>query len=305
MTTARILVPPGIGDIYWVFVKLRGFMADKGIERAEIWIDAPDDKRRSLGFVERVPFVEAGGYFDRRSVDPRPEGHLSGWKARAARKEAYTRDARHAFPDIDGFDWFISFNGSVDAGRSLDEIEPQWPANWDLGLIETHRDRAFGARAVEKHGDYVVAAFFDHGMYRKWLRDIDADAISGILRRIADATGHRIVLVGAKWDLSPLNRALLDAGGDYLVSEIGNTTIGDYFGMLRRAKGCIGFPAGNTMMGAILGIPTVLIWNRHFAEGMWTNALPPNSPHYLPLDSALGGEAIAERAAQHLVTQTV
>ena len=34
----RIMVPPGIGDGYWVLVKLRGFMEAHGIKQADIYV---------------------------------------------------------------------------------------------------------------------------------------------------------------------------------------------------------------------------------------------------------------------------
>jgi len=70
-----------------------------GIGVPDIWIDAPDDKKRSLQFVERVPFVRTGGYFDRSGVmaPGAMSEPLAGWKRRKGhaepiREEAYLRD---------------------------------------------------------------------------------------------------------------------------------------------------------------------------------------------------------------------
>lgn len=295
----RILVPPGIGDIYWVMVKLRGFCRAHGIKDPEIWIDAPNDRKRSIGFIERITFVKAGGYFCRSGDSPATA--MAGRRKRlgipdATREEAYTRDGRHAFRGIDGFDWFLSFNGSINAGRSLDEVEPQWPAEWDIPFMVTAGEAQYGAVLRASAGPYVVAAFFDAGFYRRWLAELPPADIYEMLSRIHDGTGRRIILTGASWDDSPLNRALMDMDSQHgrILSLIGETTLEQYFGALRASDGCIGFPAGNTMMGAVFGRPTAIIWNKFFDRRMWRNALPPHLRNYAPLDTALGAQDIAD-----------
>jgi len=298
-----ILVPPGIGDIYWVLVKLRGFCRAHGIATPEIWIDAPDDKKRSAEFVERVPFVRFGSYHDASGMSPAEAAQpMAGWKRRKSRvnpvrEEAYLCDGRHAFPDFEGFDWFLSFNGSINAGRSLDEIEPGWPTrsfattgNGDQMPLDQHG--YYGAALRDWIGAYIAAAFFDHGFYRRWLMQMPADAIYRMLFRICDETSCRVVLTGAAWDHSAVNRALLDMDDGRLVSLIGETTLEEYFGALRAARGCIGFPAGNTMMGAVFGVPTVLIWHDFFPAAMHVNALP-KVPNYRAMNTKHTADELA------------
>lgn len=296
----RILVPPGIGDIYWVLVKLRGFLAAHQIENPEIWIDAPNDKKRSLEFVQRVPFVKAGGYHDTKEAGP-TQGAMAGWRKRKGlldpiRAEAYHTDGRHAFPGHEGFDWFMSYNGSMNAGRSLEHVDTQWPADWDLNLRVTEEEVAFGKALCSDIGPYIVAAFFDHGFYRKWLAELPAADIYDVLSRLHKATGCRIVLTGASWDDSLLNRRLMvfDEGKGRLLSMIGQTTLTQYFGAVRSAAGCIGFPAGNTMMSVVFGKPTAIIWNDFFAPAMHRNALPPHSPNYAISNTCKTPAAIAQ-----------
>src|SRR3546814_2980671 len=72
----------------------------------------------------------------------------------------------------------------------------------------------------------------------------------------------------------------------------------DLFGLLRHAAGCIGFPAGNTMMGPAFGVPTALIWNDHFDRRFHVNACRPGAP-YVALNTALhDAEAIASAFLQ-------
>lgn len=299
----KILVPPGIGDIYWVLVKLQGFMAAHGIDKPEIWVDAPNDKKRSAEYVERIPFVTFGGYHETtKRIMPANAFKLKGRAERKGlgdpvRSEAYLVDGRHAFKDVEGFDWFISYNGSINAGRSLDEVDPEWPANWDFDMLETDSEHEYGRELRERIGGYVICAFFDAGFYRKWLGELPPSEIYRMLSIIHDTTGSKILLTGASWDDSKVNRELLDLDKDHgrIISLIGQTTLDQYFGALRYSSGCIGFPAGNTMMGGIIGKPTCLIWNDFFNRGMHYNAMPPNNPKYMVANSKDGADSISSK----------
>lgn len=280
----RILVPPGIGDIYWVMVKMQGFCKANRIKKPEIWIDAPNDKKRSLQFVERIPFVTAGGYHtSHNGVGPTEK--LAGRKRRLGatdpiRHEAYLEDKRHAFRDFEGFDWFISVNGSINTGKSLYEIETDWETNWNFPLIITAGEQYYGKRFKSRVGQYVVCSFFDQGFYKRWLMKMPVKAIYQVLADIHDATGYKIVLTGADWDIRGINHSLMEMDNGRLLSMVGKTTLEEYFGILRNAKGCIGFPAGNTMLGPAFNTPTVLIWDDFFNKGMHVNTVRPNSKYF-------------------------
>jgi SAM-dependent methyltransferase len=305
----RILVPPGIGDIYWVFTKLRAFCEAKGIGVPEIWIDAPDDKKRSEEFVRRVPFVSFGGYHENWGgllpTDPMAGRlrRLGRLPVDPARIEAYREDGAHVFPGVDGFDWFISFNGSMNVGRALSEMDPEYRVDWSVPVFLDKQERAAAACRAEELGPYIVSAWFSAGMYKRWIAQFPPQQIYETLSLIHDATGYRIALTGAAWDRSAtVNAALLkmDEGQGRLIDLIGRTTLPEYFGLLHESKGCVGFPAGNTMMAAIFGKPTVLLWNDRFDRRMHTNALPPDRP-YTALNTALHRPADVARAFLSLI----
>jgi SAM-dependent methyltransferase len=306
----RILVPSGIGDIFWIMTKLRGFMAEQGITLPEIWIDTPsDDRKRSFQYVERLPFVRAGGYHQTTQLVP-TDAPLAGWARRrggyldAVRKEAYHRDARNIFAEVEGFDWFISVNGAMNAGRSLDgEIMPQYPVEWGMPMFVSMQERAYGQALRDAYGDYVVTAFFSEGKYGRWLMQMPPEVIYGVLCDI-NAMGLRVLLTGAAWDRdSKINVALreLDRRNGILVDMIGETTLEEYFGAVRSAAGCIGFPAGNTIMSAAFGKPTAIIWHDLFDRRMHVNACPPVDT-YAPLNTALHDRAAVVAAFSRLIS---
>ena len=71
----------------------------------------------------------------------------------------------------------------------------------------------------------------------------------------------------------------MDQGQGRLINRIGETTLGQYLGLLKNADACIGFPAGNTILGPALGTKTGLIWNDKFPKQMHINACKPNTSY--------------------------
>lgn len=276
-----ILVPPGIGDIYWVMVKMRSFIEKRGIDLPSIYIDAPDGKRRAFEFVQRIPFVHAAGYHDpKEMLHPGDVGARRRERHRgySARMTAYTMDGPNVFADVEGMDWFISFNGSMDAGRGLHEIDMRYPPDWDIPFFVSIPERLYGENLRTAIGNYVVAAFFSGGFYKKWLEEVSPEILYKYLQRF-DRT---VVLTGAAWDIdSDVNKRLLelDEGKGMFVNLLGKTMLYEYFGALRSADACIGFPAGNMMMGPAFGVPTTIIWNDHFDRRFHFNACRPGTDY--------------------------
>src|SRR3546814_20695922 len=124
-----------------------------------IWIAAPNDRRRSFDFVLRIPFVRAAGYYDQG-----PTGLHGKW----ARDQGYRRKGGSVFARVDGHDFFISVNGRLDKGESLDAILPEYRADWDLPFFVPKAEEPYGRSEESAFGPYVVAAFFSSGFYRAW-----------------------------------------------------------------------------------------------------------------------------------------
>lgn len=277
--TARILVPPGIGDGYWVLVKLRGFLEANGIDHAQIFVhDA--GPRRAGEMWARVPFVEFGGYAE---VERRRHG--------LDLDRAYRQPMYAVQPQACGFDYLISLNGSLDHGRTLDEALPG-PTNWYEPLRDPEVTEAHAATFRERFGDYVLAAFWDHGFYKHWVKQFPEASILRTLRALADA-GQTVVVMGAEWDRGSIGERL--AGADpRFVSLVGETDFDQLTGLLAGARGVLGFPAGNTLLGPYFRTPTVLLWNRHFPRPFWRNACPPDPRAYRPIETSQTPEKVTD-----------
>lgn len=279
----NILVPPGIGDGYWVFVKLRGFLAAHGITMPHVWIHDTGPSARSAGFWSRVPFVHFAGL-----------GQLP-------KKSLYARNA-YCLPGTvvqrgaGSWDYFLSFNGTLERGLSLDAALPGVPTNWYEPLTQPSDRQATIDHYRMLYGRYVVCAFWDKGFYQSWLAQFSEEQIVTTLRLLAD-TGCTPLLIGAGWDRGGICERVA-ARDSRFVSLVGETSFDQLMALLEGAAGVFGFPAGNTLLGPYLRRPSVLLWHEHFSRAMWRNVCPPD-PHYRALSTqeATPASVVAELTA--------
>lgn len=259
----RILVLPGLGDIYWIAVLLKSFLAKHGLERAEMSIWNFDGRPRSADFVRRIPFVDFGGYFEH------PDG--ISW----ARKDAVFQDShrigeRWVYPGYAGFDYYLAVNGWIAyAGKTIEaaaEAEGLEPPDWNLELLttptETLAELEFQARYPN---GYVVAFFSDHGMFRNWVQKWGARGCADLVAQIRRSSGLPVLLTGLEWDLPFARRVMIDLQRRKLTDGIENlctrTPPDRFVGMLRGAAGVVGWCGGNTILSTHLRVPTLMGWS--------------------------------------------
>lgn len=255
-----IIVPPGIGDVYWSMVKLPGIIKVHNLENPTVYTMSLGDRDRSAPFVERFPYVHSGGYTSAMGrQDP-------VWR------EGYLQDGRTVFPGAGKADYFIIYNGVTRHGRALEDVDKAYGHAWYQPM---HMDLVERAYAVNKYGgDYIVALFSNHGMFKHWVAEFGKAAIMETLEKVHQATGKHIILMGSEWDAPywaddpELNCKV------WLHNWVGQTTLSQGLGLLRGACGVIGWPSGFTIMATVYKVPTLIVWNKYFMEGFWQTACP-------------------------------
>ena len=278
-----ILLPPGIGDIYWVMCILEDFLKVNDFEKPDVYIMSIGDKRdRSIDYVKMLPFVNAAGYY-----------YGDCWKP-PVWDEILDKGI---LLDIDFFTHFICLNGIIDMkGEPLSVTG--YKVDYYPETIFKQSDLDFGTDFRKQVGPYIVGFVTDHGMYQKWIAELSMHQTYLLFREIHKQTGCKIVMTGAYWDKNLFNDYLfdLDKGSNILINMIDKTKLGEFFGLQKASNGCIGYCAGNTVMSAVFGKPSVLIWHKLFKEAFWWNACPPDSHHnwYLPVDTSQSMKSIAD-----------
>lgn len=282
---AKILVPAGIGDGYWVATKLRGFIEQERLHLPEIYVH-DTGPRRSDEFWRSIPFVRFAGYHPLPPKTP--------YAARAFTQRGFVVQR-----DVPGMDYFISMNGALESGQTVDQAM-QGPTDWYPTLFHSKEEDQFRDHYKAKYGSYVVVAFWDKGFYQKWLREFSIRAIVMVLQSIL-MTGRKVVIMGAEWDKEGITQQIA-AYDKRFISIVGSTSYTQMIGLIRGASGVFGFPAGNTLFGAFLQRPTLILWNRHFRQEFWRNVCPPRAPHYRAMPTTSSPQTVARNLFQMLGT---
>jgi len=272
----KILVCPGIGDIYWVLVKLEAFLKERGIEKPKLftWEGAHPERERSSGYIKRVPFVEYGGTYPGPTTKLFQKQYIYGneWLF-----EDFKAQPNPAFQ----FDLVFIVNGLLRNGYSLEcaglgEYETNW--HFDLTPCEEEDYREILG------GDYLIGYFSEEGMYQThWLPQMPAEECYEVMKKINQITGLPFVLVGREWDLGITGKLMkLDSqenGGIGCLKNLASeTNIDQFFALMKQSKGMFGFPSGATIKSTFFKKPTFMMWSRYFPEeGFYHHCVNPES----------------------------
>lgn len=244
-----LLLPPGIGDNHWILLKLRSFMevhAPGETFRAHIW--NPDGKPRALEWLQRIPWLEVGGYFRH------PWTHEYN--------EVYGTGPRQVIEGFEGFDYLIGVNPALERGCAMSEVLPECVTEWDYEVVPTEEEMQFGEHFLRHNGPYILLFFCNHGFYAEhWLQSLSVKKLVGFIQALATAYPHtKLVLTGKDWDVDFSTQLAAAAGTPQVISLAGQTTLPQLLGLIRHARAFVGFPAGNGMVAQHLGCPTLMIW---------------------------------------------
>lgn len=293
--TTRILVLPGIGDIYWIAVGIEAFARRHGIAlpylRWGIWDF--DGRRRGKGFVDRLPFSNGGDYFHR---PPHP-GKIPAFK------KSYHTGEQSVWRSFLGFTWYLAVNGAIRNGIPIEqalEVEAQ-DLNWHLELRRTPSEIEAEQELGQHHGSYVAAHFSDFGIFKPWVKAWPAERCADLCRKIHQATGHRVLLTGCEWD-QPFSRAVAALAGEGTVDLTGQTPGDRFYGMLRGARGVLGWCGGNTILATALRKPTLILWSREAFPNpaFYRLSCPPDTWERTYQAAAVEGIDVEEAATRYL-----
>lgn len=262
----KILVLPGMGDIYWVLTKLQSFLDQEGIETPLLytWELQPHKKDRSKDYIKRVPFVEYGGSWVHDQNIPEFKEIYFGttWLIRHFKE----------------FDYLFSVNGVLRNGFSLESHGlDEYDTDWYFPLNPSAEEDEYRIKYAQM-GNYVVAYFNNTEMYVNWTKCLPDHEIFKMLEKIHNETGNKVVLTGSSWDRKFASHLKTMDVNNFIINMTGDTSIDQLFALMQEANGMIGWCGGNTIMSTYFKKPTVIIWSKYFSkEGFYKYSVPPDS----------------------------
>jgi len=261
-TRIKLLLPPGVGDSYWTLIKMEAFFKREGINPpVDALVACPrakkhDSHSRVFPYLAMFPFLNSTGEVKFNPRDP-------VWK------EAYLQQGLSIFENVQGCDYFITWNGHQRAGKDLDkDIEPDLKCNWYLPRFISLQEENYRQNSIAKYGDYLVFYWSFQGTGRRIFRHFSLEQISDAIGSIVEATGLTPVLVGAVWDLDDVElEKLWHLLPKNSIDLRGKTTIEEVFGLMRGAKAVIGMNSGITIMAGVFGVKTILLYHDYLFTG--------------------------------------
>ncbi len=252
---ATILVPEGLGDIYWALTILESFKKTEKLDKLDLVIFGPDlNTRRSLDYVKRFKIVDSVCYSN-LSYHINMEGQ--------DRWDQFHGDCRKAIiKDYDGFDYFIFPNSLMFRGISMEKAFPEYKVDWYPKMRQSFEEKEYGSQMKKKFGDYILVFFSNSGDYKHWGDLFSVSQWYDLLIKIKEMTGCQLLLTGREWDFS--GQADLRSVDKYnILKDItGETSVNQLLGLIKNAKAFIGMKAGNTMLSVIEHTPTFMFYNK-------------------------------------------
>lgn len=251
----RILLFPGIGDVHWVFLKLQAWLAARGSdwELPEVSIWNIDNRPRTLEFLQYVPWVKIGGYWDRP---------LEGELHRVFHSLYIKRHPTDSVLNFEGWDAVIGTNGNMRSGLHFNDVLEGAAINHAYGPVLPESAERYGQEQAAR-SPYVVLGFSGYGMFeRQWCARMGPDKIKALVRRVRKAMpeGTRFLFTGCSWD-DKFARKCLTPEDEMLV---GKTTLPEFLSLIKHASLYMGWCGGNAILSQHLGTPTVAWWSRAY-----------------------------------------
>lgn len=267
----KVLLPPGIGDAYWSIVKLEAFIEKYKTGLPDVYVVSNREMKhnghnRAFPFIEMFPFLHSSGVAIPSSnyVD-----------ARGLWKEAYSQRGRTVFRNVLGCDYFVSYNGHLRYGEDLEKIDPDLRCDWVPPMFVSLEQERYEREAMEKYGRYIAYHLVFHGTYRYWTDQFPLRAVVESINRITASTGCVPVFSGAGWDKDQPLLSLVVRNVRGAVDLRGQTTVAQLFGLMKGAQAVVGYPSGSSIMGAMLGKKTLIVWNDYYDWNFAWLCVPP------------------------------
>jgi hypothetical protein len=259
----KFLLPQGIGDSVWAIHKLQSASKKVGDGKIEAYLNCSEEndiQTRSLDFIQRFDFIDEAKMLPGISIHP-----PSGWIDEQGHY-VYIPDGPLQFC---GETYYALMpNGHLERGNRLENWLPEFEINWDvmqhfritekeLGCMKYLRDE-IGDYAVFYLGPFAGNNQCGHNRDGMWTPQDWVD----LGRRVHNELNLSIVVVGAPYDAMYYDfmiRPLVQDTG-YWYSILGNTNIGELYGVTMGSRFVISYQSGVGIVSNYLGVPVGIFW---------------------------------------------
>ena len=261
-------VPPGIGDISWVYSKLAGLGRPLRIEVAD------SGPRRALPYLELLPLVKESCYVQA----PNPAKIVAVPAICQAGKALPTWSAEQLVRAASEEVVPIDLNGWLEAGNRIEDFMPEIPTvhHYEMQLPPGPPMIGDGAAPIELFWRRFVCFYCaNQDTVRRWhgWEPRQWGALARLLMDQCDLDG--VALVGATWDRSFAERVFAALDFTAVLDLVGHFSLADTLRAIRRSLYLVAFPSGIPILATVMSRPTVMFYPDSL-RGLMTSWAPPD-----------------------------
>jgi ADP-heptose:LPS heptosyltransferase len=245
-------VPAGIGDISWIYSKIKHINEDISLHISE------DNPKRSLDYVKLLPKIKEARYDEgnfHNIVDNSPPASTSLYKITA---KAKIRKLNFAC------------NRHLESGQRLETYIPELPTDFHYEINTTEEDKIFASETLKntKHpiGIYT-SSHHNISVWDGWRVNSWKEFIETLHWKYNFLT---FVFLGAEYD-KPFVEDL--TGQIQFIPHInicGYTTIGQTIEIIRLLKYFISYPSGLPILSNVVKTPVYMFYPKHLEKVIYT-----------------------------------
>lgn len=248
-------VPSGIGDVSWMYSKLKHVSKKLEIEVADGW------PYRTVPYLELLPNVYRASYGDFQYPQIVAAEVCNGINGKTIWRDLASQEHGRLL---------LEANRHLEAGKRLEEWLPDLPCDFHYQMLTTAEDTERAHKIIDglKHPLIGISAASYRGSeaWKTW----GFNEWKPFLQWLTTETGGDILLMGGFWD--DLTSVLAEEG---YRDAVGRTSIGVAVEVLKLLDGYLGFSSGLGVLMTVLDRPTFMLWPDHQVE-LSTSWAPPD-----------------------------
>ena len=256
----------GVGDVYWVLLKLQDFVEKNNIEKLKVYVQQCENFNRNWTLIESFPFVESVEYV------PLDVGRVVNGVSRTATVK--TKDGK-----TERLDYYFCLSDILIHGHRVETWLPEYKTDWN---VKFKMDKPKG---FVKKSPMVSIFASSEGLAKAWLNGFEREQWARLIDKLY-GLGYNPVLIGVEWDKEYSEEILkLLAKGTKCTSMVGKTTLPEVLYILKESDMMIGAISGMTIMANHYRTPTVALYPEAYKREFAYTWIPPGYEDYLPIQS--------------------
>jgi len=273
----KFIVPPGIGDISWIYSKLVSLGRPLG------FVVPRSNHDRAVSYLGLLPGVAHAEYAP--LANP---AKMRGGKAQAnwTLEQLTVEAARRALP--------IEMNTWLEAGNRIEGFLPELPTEHHYQIGIPPQDLRKAQRAIGAWGRFVCLYCANRSTVKRWggWTAEQWGVLAGLLWREFELDGF--ALLGAGWD-RPFADEVLALIGQPVLDLVGALPIGATLEVVRRALYLVAFPSGIPILAAVMRRPVLMFYPPHLEamQNAWADPEMIHSGAYKAMQFCPPGHAFA------------